>query len=328
MPDIGVHAMRYLGADGGGTHTTLLLADERGRCLSRATTGSLNHRNIGMARVRERLAAVLAAPPMRGEALTLCVGSSALDGPADDATARAYADGVLPPERLLLTSDLHAALMGLTLGAPGLMVVSGTGSMAALLDASGALRVAGGWGATLHDSLSGYTLAREGLLAAIRAWEADGEETSLCEAAIRFFRVGSPRGLIAALYDPPMPVEQLAAFGAEVLQAARACDTAAMAIVGRELAGLSATVIRLARQEPTLTKLGLYGGVFQHNGWIRSAFTRRLTQALPALKLTEAPLPPEAGAVALALQRDGLWNDGAAANLIQTMGACPTYECE
>ena len=320
--------MLYLGADGGGTHTTLLLTDAEGRCLARVRAGGLNHHNIGLAPVKARLRAVLDALPVAGDGVALCVGSSALDGPAGDALTREYADGLLPAERLLLTSDLHAAVMGLALGAPALMVVSGTGSMAALLDAAGAVYMGGGWGATLHDDLSSYALAREGLLAAIRAWEGADPPTALCEAALAHFGVSEPRAILPKLYEPPIAVSALARFAVPVLQAAREGDPAAMGLVGREMAALAAVVLRLAEREPTVRALGLYGGVFQHNGWVRSAFARRLQQAAPRLTLTEAPLPPEAGAAALALQKDGLWNEAAAHNLMQTMEGCDCYDCQ
>lgn len=322
--------MRYLGADGGGTRTTLLLVEPDGTCLARARGEGVNHRNIGLPLAKARLRAALGVfpPALLADGYALCVGSSALDGPADEPLAREYAAELLPAERLLLTSDLHVALMGLTLGEPGLMAVCGTGSMLALLDAAGALHVAGGWGATLHDSLSAYALARQGLLAAIRHWEANGEPTALCEAALAHFGVAEPRALLARLYDPPIPVAELARFAVPVLAAAKEGDPAAMAIVGRELCELADTALRLARREPALTRLGLYGGVFQHNAWVRSAFARRLTRELPSLTVMDAPLPPEAGAAALALQRDGLWSRSVAQRMMDTIGACDSGKGE
>ena len=101
---------------------------------------------------------------------------------------------------VLTRSDVYMSLYGLTAGHPGVMVVSGTGSMGIGQDAAGQIHAVGGWGRITGDEGSGYWIAREGLRAAMRA--ADGLEppTALLDAALEWAGVREPRALIGYLY--------------------------------------------------------------------------------------------------------------------------------
>ena len=170
-----------IGIDGGGTHSTAVAASPDGRIAAVTEGGGLNFHNVGVETVRLRLEAMVEdlCRQTGCKVDEVCVGMSALDAPADDATTAAFCTGMFRPEHLDLQSDAYVALMGFTCGEPGMIIICGTGSMLLMLDGQGNQKPAGGWGYLLGDAGSGYTLAREGLLAIIDATEGTGPSTPL-----------------------------------------------------------------------------------------------------------------------------------------------------
>ena len=129
----------YIGMDGGGTRTTAVLVRSDGRILRRAEGRGMNWLNDGLEACTERFRDLIRQllPGDPGVTVKVCAGCAALDGPAPDGILDAFR-AVLPPgTRLMLTSDLSAALAGLTRGRPGLMAVCGTGSMVLIRNRKG-----------------------------------------------------------------------------------------------------------------------------------------------------------------------------------------------
>ena len=63
--------------------------------------------------------------------------------------------GVFHPSKVVFHSDVYIALLSFTMGNPGAVLISGTGSMACGIDAEGVYHTAGGWGQVLGDEGSG-----------------------------------------------------------------------------------------------------------------------------------------------------------------------------
>lgn len=215
-----------IGIDGGGTHSTAVAAWPNGQVAAVASGKGLNFYNIGVEKVRKRLESMVCELCSKTDAQPgrVCVGMSALDGPADEQTLASFTGGMFAPGQLDLQSDAYIALMGFTRGAPGMIVICGTGSMLLLADGQGAQHVSGGWGYLLSDAGSGYTLAREGLLAVIDAFENIGPPTSLTAAAFAFFSVSTPRQIIDRVYAPGFTPDQMAGFARHVIAQADAGD--------------------------------------------------------------------------------------------------------
>lgn len=309
-----------IGIDGGGTHSTAVAAYPDGRIAAVAYGGGLNFHNIGVTPVRERMEALVdelcrkAACP----AEKVCVGLSALDGPADEATLSLFTTGTLRPDQLDLQSDAYIALMGATQGEPGVIVICGTGSMLLALDAQGQQHVSGGWGYLLGDAGSGYTLAREGLLAAIDYAEGLGPSTPLLEDALSFFKVPAPRALIDRIYAPDATPDQLAGFARCVLGRATEEDPAACSLLERNMQRLAAHAAGLISRAPECTSVRLYGGIFAHSALARSIFTRELQQRSPAAHVAAPEYPPELGALIHLLRQQNALTDEVLATLKTT----------
>ena len=288
-----------IGVDGGGTRTTAVAATPDGRLLAVESGGGLNYNSIGLDAARENLRDV-AARLLRACGAAryrfLSAGLAALDDAADAETLRRFAGDVFPPERLILHSDANAALYAATLGASGLVVICGTGSMVQWLAETGRVKVGGGWGWRLGDAASAYTLATEALRAATDAWDGAGKAGALCDAALDFFDVPDPRRLIDAIYAPEMDVARLAQFSRRVIACALGGDPQAMLLVATNLDRLAAIVAATCRPaKPPV--VWVHGGIFEHHLYIRDLFRSSLhRQRLPA-EVRKVPRAPAIGAL-------------------------------
>ena len=300
-----------IGIDGGGTHSTAVAAYPDGRIAAVAYGGGLNFHNSGVETVRLRLEEMVDELCRKSgcEAEEICVGMSALDAPADAATTRLFAAGTLRTEQLDLQSDAYIALMGFTMGKPGVIVICGTGSMLLMLDGSGQQHAAGGWGYLLGDAGSGYTLAREGLLAVIDASEGTGPATSLVQDALSFFGADAPRGLIDRIYDPSATPDQLAGFARHVLTRAKENEPVSLEILRRNMARLARSAAQLISQSPESGRIGLYGGIFAHSELARELFSRELAALAPDAQVCRLDYPPELGALIHLFKKRGMLRD-------------------
>lgn len=301
----------YIGIDGGGTHSTAVAVWPDGRVAALAYGDGLNFHNSGVEPVRRRMEGMVeelcrkADVPI--ESAMICAGMSALDLPADEATTRQFAAGSLAFEQLDLQSDAYAALMGCTLGQPGIIVICGTGSMLVLVDNQGRQIPGGGWGYLLGDAGSSYTLAREGLISAIDAIEGVGAPTPLVEDALAFFDAQqNPRAIIDRVYDPAFGPEKLAAFARFVLSRANEGDPVAYGIVERSMTRLGKLAAQMLMKDEKAQRIGLYGGVFSHNPFARELFSQTVIHLVPTTQFCPVSFPPELGAVIHLFHQRGL----------------------
>jgi len=296
-----------IGIDGGGTHSTAVAAWPDGQVAAVAYGEGLNFHNIGVEKVRLRLEDMVSQLCLAADAPvgSICVGMSALDAPADEKTLALFTAGQFSAEQLDLQSDAYIALMGLTAGRPGAIVICGTGSMLLLADSAGAQHVSGGWGYLLGDAGSGYTLAREGLLSAIDAHEEMGPPTALLNDACAFFEATSPRQIIDRVYAPDFTPDQLAGFARHVLARAAQGDTPALSILERNMQRLARQTAQLLQRDPNACRVGLYGGIFAHSDLARSLYADTLRTLSPGTAICTPDYPPELGAIIHLMHKQG-----------------------
>lgn len=309
-----------IGIDGGGTHSTAVAAFPDGRIAAITKGGGLNFHNSGVDTVHRRLEEMVdrLCADCGAEAEEICVGMSALDAPADEKTLTLFTRGMFRPGQLDLQSDAYIALQGFTQGQPGVIVICGTGSMLLMLDAQGRQHVAGGWGYLLGDAGSGYTLAREGLLAAIDHAEGLGPDTPLLGDALAYFEATSPRGLIDRVYAPQATPDQLAGFARCVLTRAREGDGQACDILARNMKRLARSAAKLIEAAPEAGQVGLYGGIFNHSALARELFTKELAELSPHAQVCRLEYPPELGALIHLLRKRGSLNGEVLARMKQS----------
>lgn len=204
-------------------------------------------------------------------------------------------------ERLQLDNDAVAALYAGTWGAPGIVLIAGTGSIAYAVTADGGRQRTGGWGYLIGDEGSGYDLGRKGAAAVLRAHDGRGRATVLTRLYLERFGLSSPDELISRLYGGANPRKELADTSTLVEQGARLGDEVAAELIsraGEHLVELADVSLRKAGSELPVV---LSGGLFAADTLLRREVLRRagFSAAIPAV-------PTVVGALVAAMKGAGL----------------------
>ncbi len=233
---------------------------------------------------------------------TIFTGNSALDGLAEDELVQQLTKGVFHTSKVVFHSDVYIALLSFTMGNPGAVLISGTGSMACGIDAEGVYHTAGGWGQVLGDEGSAYHMALKGIKAALHAYDGLSEPTQLSARVMKFFDLGKMSDIIDKIYNPPVEKSAIAAFAPEVESAADEGDTVAMGILENEAVWLYKLALAITLKCKT-QDLGYYGSVLKHNERIRSKLAALLAEQSISLQLPG--FTPEIGALIGAFGESG-----------------------
>ena len=301
----------YLGIDGGQTGTQAVLADAAGRVLGRGAGGPSNHVEMPGGRERLRSAVIDSTNAALREAglgdvttVTFAAVYCAMTGEADFKTE--IITPIFTASTVRVEHDAPAALAGATLGAPGIIVVAGTGSVVFGENAQGETMRAGGWGYVFGDEGSGFGLARDAVRAGLDALDGIGPETSLVSVLTARFGVVDLRLMPMVMYNGHLSRDAVAAAARDVLDAWQAGDAVAARVVTQGLDALArrahSVASRLRLTDPLVC---LSGGVFRSQPYAE-AFAAALRALVPRAHVERARLSPAAGAVLLAFRAGGV----------------------
>lgn len=275
-----------LGIDAGGTGTRAVLMTG-GKTAQRYASGPFNYLlyDDGVAQMAGLIRAARPAVAAAGVGVPGIgrePGSTAAFGAAVSA-----ASGV--PARA--APDWAIAWLGAFLGAPGIVVMAGTGAVAVGGPAGGLKRM-GGHGHIVDDEGSGYWIGKKALRAALAAVEGLGPPTALCEALTEAAGTSLDE-MVARVQRAPGDRSFLVGLAPLVGKCAEH-DPVALAILTDAAAALTGLVTALRRHFHEELPVAAAGGVFAITP-LWAAF-QRSTAGVPPLA------PPEVGAALLAAQ--------------------------
>ncbi len=301
----------FLGIDGGQTETNAVLADASGRVLGRGLGGPSNHVEAPGGRDRLRRAVIdsaggaLRAAGLGGlDAVSFAAVYCGMTGEADFKTE--IISDALRASVIRVEHDAPAALAGATLGAPGIIVIAGTGSVVFGENAAGATARTGGWGYVFGDEGSGFGLARDAVRASLDALDDVGDPTALVAVLTTRFAVEDLRLMPMVMYNGHLTRDAVAAAARDVLDTWQAGDPVATRVVAHGLDTLARRVrsvaTRLQLADPLVC---VSGGVFRSAPYLAS-FRTAVRSSVVGARVERARLSPAAGALLLALRAGGV----------------------
>ena len=296
-----------LGIDAGGTKTVCLLADQDGRTIAAARRGGANLQAVGELQVEKVLHEVMEDALGEREIVpaAICLGIAGVDRPDDSATVAAIMRRIGYKARVLVVNDALVALEAGAPGQPGVVVISGTGSISYGRNAKGEAARSGGWGYVLGDEGSGYWIGRAALRAVLREADKRGPETRLTGMLLSHFGVPQAQGLIHEVYNAQLKPAVIGALATCVQSAFSQGDEVAIGILRGAANELEAFALSVARRLDLLRDefaFILAGGIFRAVPWLKEELERRLPLAAPRSRVEMLEREPAEGAVALALQ--------------------------
>lgn len=263
-----------LGIEGGGTRTTALLADARGREIQRATFGPGNVRLLddrALGRLLRQVAKQFESPDAIG------LGLAGARHAKDRARVQAEVAKVWKATPCRVTHDLEIALAGFNAKETAVLVLSGTGSCCFGKAAEGRTVKMGGWGHILGDKGSGFEIGLRALKAVVFYFDRDGTWSRLGESLLTATGTNEPDDLIdwVAAADK----NAVAALAPEVFAAAKKRDRIARDILEGAAGMLAKDAVNCAvklAQKNKPVHFVLAGGVLRS----QPAFARKVRQAI------------------------------------------------
>jgi N-acetylglucosamine kinase-like BadF-type ATPase len=234
----------------------------------------------------------------------VCLGIAGVDREDDAGVVRAIMRRISPGSRLLVVNDALVALVAGAGSESGIVVMSGTGSIAYGRDARNRAARAGGWGHVIGDEGSRYWIGREAIGAVVRAADGRGPRTRLTEEVLRHFAVRDAAALVHIVYDRDAPRKNVAAVCPVVQRAHEAGDAVATQILERaaeELTLAAGSVASRLDMRGEEFPFVLAGGTFHAVPWLVDELGRRLVEVAPRCRVQPLTAEPAIGAVTLAL---------------------------
>ena len=301
-----------LGVDGGGSKTHALVADARGEVLGFASAGRSNWEDIGLEAAGAALAeavggALAGAGVAPAELAASAFGLAGLDWDSDRPMLGTLVDplGLAGPRRL--ENDSFIALRAGTSRPFGVVVIAGTGHVAAGRDPAGRTFRTFGLGPMYGDFGSATDVAEEAVRAVADACTGRGPATTLSRLLPPLAGCAEPRELLQAL---SRGLVALPAAAPLVLAEAEAGDAAAQAIVLRagtslgEAAALVAGRLELGT-EPF--EVVMAGGLFAgRNRLLETTLVEVLHRVAPRATPVHLHCQPVVGAALEALELGGI----------------------
>lgn len=304
----------YLGVDGGATKTSCAVGDEKALLGSGTSSGS-NIVRSGEEQARASLQAAIlkaccSAAIAPSQITQTCIGVAGVSVPdVSDKVRRIVAEVVAGSVEVV--GDNEIAMEAAFGDAPGIVVASGTGSIAYGRNEHGEIARAGGHGFVVSDEGSGQWIGRAAVTAALRALDRD-QVSFLYENIGKALHVRSRHELVKVVNGNPAP--DFSQLFPVVVDAAEAGDAVAVSVLraaGTELAQLAAVVFGRLWPNGGTVRVAMVGGVFQNAAIVRQEFYNSLRAVHPQVNVSFSVVNPVMGALALArkaVQRNAAHN--------------------
>jgi N-acetylglucosamine kinase-like BadF-type ATPase len=301
-----------LGVDGGGSKTHALVADERGETLGFASSGRSNWEDTGIDQAGVALeeaitGALTSAAVKAGDLAASAFGLAGLDWDSDRPVLGALLDplGLAGPRKL--DNDSFIALRAGTSQPFGVVVIAGTGTVAAGRDRAGRTFRTFGLAPMYGDFGSATDVAEEAVHAIADAYTGRGPATTLSGLVPPLAGCSSPVELLQRLSRGAILLPSAAPV---VLKEAEAGDAACRGIVlraGTALGQSAAVVARRLGLDCEQFEMVMAGGLFRGGSrLLEGALVDTVHRVAPRATPVHLACKPVVGAVIEALELAGI----------------------
>jgi N-acetylglucosamine kinase-like BadF-type ATPase len=300
----------YLGVDGGGTKTQIVLTDKSGKILSEGFAGASNPLRVGVEVAVGNIFKAIdsasdASDRSRDDIVAATLGLAGVRRADIRRVVTESFQNRLPLKQIQVMTDAEIALYGTTLGKPGLVIIAGTGSICIGQNEDREKATAGGWGPLAGDEGGGAGIAKRALQAIAKASDGRAEPTELSRVASEYFRTAKTEDLIVAIYSPQTDNAKIAGFARGVVETAQTGDRVAVEILneaGYELGLAACAVIKQLNLQRRKIPIGCVGSIFNAGNLLTDSLMKTVHQIAPKAFLTSPQLFPAQAAAKMAFE--------------------------
>jgi N-acetylglucosamine kinase-like BadF-type ATPase len=279
-----------LAIDAGGTSCRAALSNMDGHIVHYAEGGPCNYQSVGVKQASENLTNVLdQLTSALGKGVLVehaVIGIAGLDTEHDQLIIESFVKesfrlANVQADTLILNNDGMITLLGSIGEAPGLIVVSGTGSIVLGKSNDGRQKRVGGWGHRIGDDGSGHAIGHSALRHLIKAYDGCEPASGLHDAILKELQLHTIPELMEWVYSDAYTVERVAAFAPIVFRLAHSGDSTASSILeqaGSDLARACAAVIEQLGLEKAPFDIVIAGGILQKDTLVINKMMEALTK--------------------------------------------------
>lgn len=309
-----------LAVDGGGTRCRALLCGRNGAIYALSVGGPANYHSVGIEGLAKSLTELLSALVDRPITVQCAIfGLAGLDTEKEKQQLTAVAQAALTAvdiqaRALMVENDGMMTLAGAAGGGDGMLIISGTGSIACGITQAGIRVRVGGWGSRVGDEGSGYYIGLCALNHILRAYDGRDRQSGICAAVLRDKGLSSVEELFGWLYSPSFSADSVADLAPVICHLTKAGDWKAAEILdatANELCSLAAVVVKQLGFENVKFHTVLTGGVLQKDTWLRQMLTDRIRLFAPCAQFSPPRYEPIIGGVLLGLRQLGINEEAA-----------------
>ncbi len=303
--------MRYfLGLDGGQTKTLAVLVNESGEILGIGRAGPSNHLNEPGAyqRLSESIiesisSACKACGSIRPTAAFL--GMTSLDPRVSE-----IAESLVTADILVVENDTVSAWAGATLCKPGVITISGTGSVSFGVNHKAERAMSAYWAHLFGDEGSGFDLGKRTLTLAARASDGRGEHTVLLRMVLEHFGVASMDEVRREIYSKNLERRRIAQLAGLLISAAQKGDSVSrkeLELAGAQLAEGAVAVLKRLNLVDAGCLVCPAGGVFEAAGeLLKLPYRKGILQYSPKSVIKDPEFPAVIGSAMMAMKAANL----------------------
>lgn len=302
-----------IGVDGGGSKTRAMVADDQGQQIA-DVEGPGSAVRPGQADASAEVIAAVVRDALAACDMThvvprvVCVGVAGVGRESErQALWQALASREMGDD-VVVHADATIAIDDAFGDGAGILLVSGTGSIAYGRSPAGTTARCGGWGPVCGDEGGGAWIGRRALSVVTASSDGREPETALVGAVLTAAQLNEVEDLIpwAAQATPAA----LASLAPAVIKTADAGDLRANALVTMAVEELALHVRTLARRlfvdERAACNVALAGGLLGKRSPLRKRVEHRLRSAVPGATVRQEEVVPVRGAVRGALRLLGV----------------------
>ncbi len=290
----------YIGIDAGGSKSNLSLYN---RDLNKILERQLPAFNFLADQSSEKLDIIfteIGKLKVKYNISGIGMGVAGIDSESDSKKLKKIIAAKYPETNIAVINDGVACLAGALMDKSGILINSGTGSIAIGRDKKENIFRAGGWDYIIGDEGSGYWIAMEFIRKALLNFDR-GKNGNIIEVVKNHFDADSMEAVVNYIYSSNFNKEKVASLAEEISDLAETGNNSALNIYkksGRKLAELVEIVYKKGKFNGK-TLLTYNGSIFKSFNLFEDEFFSYLDDNYVKYMWCEPEREPEAGAVML-----------------------------
>lgn len=301
--------MEYvIGIDGGGTSTAIHLMSSDGDSISEVMGGPLNINSTSSEIVKQELVELL-TNLLRinnlkvSDCVSICLGSAGAGQEDGMNFFRNILEDFGFKGKIIVTNDAETALVAGTGKYEGIVIISGTGSLAYGIGGQGEKVRVGGWGHLAGDEGSGYDIGIKALQTALRCYDGRDQDTQLLPLLLEKLGLDRPEQFIPYIYktEGKRHVASLAELVHEAYLNGDRISEGILFKSASELVHMADVVVRKLGYTQRSFDLVCSGSVFKYIDFIYTSFEKQMKMKYPSASIVISEQTAAYGAGKLAL---------------------------